>query len=151
MQQERKNIKIPTTALVKHFILREHSEPIRIKLQEHLGRIVLACVSIQTYKYKVLPLKFDEEIIVSIPRHIERLYKSYKVRHFSLFYQKYIYELFYVFVKAQIRLKQTDSQAIRNFFDYYEIPEDIWSLDSASRIWRRQKRLKKHTRFCPNQ
>lgn len=141
---KKKLIKIPVTNLVKHFILLEYSEPVEIHLHEHLGRIVLSCVSIQSYKYNVLPkTKYETEISVCVPRVIERVYKSYKVRHFNSIYQKHIYELFYTFVKAQTSLGITDSEAIRNFFKVYDIPEDYWSLDSAARIWRREKSLKK--------
>ena len=141
---KKKLIKIPVTHLVKHFILREYHEPVMIHLHDHLGRIVLSCVSIQKYKYNVLPkTKYEAEISICVPRAIERIYKSYKVRHFNAFYQKHIYELFYTFVKAQTSLGITDSEAIRNFFKHYDICEDHWSLDSASRIWRREKSLKK--------
>ena len=129
-------------------MLKYSQEPVVIHLHEHIGRIVLSCVSVQKYKYNKIPSqKFDTDISLIVPRHIERLYKGYKVKHFNRYYQKHIYEIFFAFVKAQISVGIVDMQAIRNFYAFYEVNEDYWSLDSAARIWRREK---KHTRFCPN-
>ena len=142
MAQELKSFTIPILPHLKKFILKFHrtNEPLKVEATNSVGIVLQRVV---TNKKKVNPKDIDrytDRLRVDLNKVISNweCRPSYLIM-FNVEYDRFFKECLFTWVLSQENMGINNSQAIKNFLEYYNIREDEYSWNTAFRAWTRWK------------
>lgn len=131
-------VSIPVRPFVKKIILiEEGEEPIKVRLDTLLGRLIYSSVGKQAISIKMKE-EYSEVLEFDLPRKIsDYSFNRVKLALINETYYQRFKDIMFVYFRAQTKAGLTLREAIDNFFEDYQIGEDEYNRETARREWNR--------------
>lgn len=133
-------ILVPVTSLVKKVILyKEGIEPILVRLDSVLGRVVHSSVGKGKSNLSQKELdKYNDSLEIALPESIKTYtYNRVKLSLLNGLYYQIFKDDMFLYIKAQREAGLNIREAIENFLKHYGVEENEYTPETARREWNR--------------